>query len=317
MKITTIIPLYNKEKSIARAMQSVLNQHLACDCEHELIVIDDGSTDNSLATAAQIKAAHTDREITIYAQKNAGVSAARNQGIQLAKGQFVSFLDADDTYDAEFLNEICSLIANFPDAALFATRYRFIDAISASSRDAQFANTSEKRQQYLANYFDSATRGDLPVTSSSVCLDRATLLEIGGFPVNENMGEDQAVWSQFALQHPIAISQEVLANYYTLSDNSLMSAVKPCAEMPFSIRLQEALDQQRIPTHLIISVRAYIAGHLLDLVRRNIANQQFNSARRLLNDPRTKNLGLRKTYWSMRLTLALITHNLLSRQQRG
>lgn len=88
-KISVIIPLYNKERGIRRAIASVLSQTYQ---EFELIIVDDGSTDNSYNEATKI----SDNRIKIIRQENKGVSAARNRGIEESTGEWILFLDADD-----------------------------------------------------------------------------------------------------------------------------------------------------------------------------------------------------------------------------
>lgn len=89
--ISIIIPVYNAEKYINRCIKSIVNQSYS---ELEIIVVNDGSTDNSLSLCETI-AAQDDR-IKVISQENAGVSKARNTGIRLAKGEYVMFLDSDD-----------------------------------------------------------------------------------------------------------------------------------------------------------------------------------------------------------------------------
>ena len=88
--ISVIIPTYNCDRFIAQAIESVLNQK---DCEYEVIVIDDGSTDRTKKIVNQY--AHSIRYIH---QKNQGVAVARNRGIAEAKGELIAFLDADDYF---------------------------------------------------------------------------------------------------------------------------------------------------------------------------------------------------------------------------
>lgn len=92
--ISIIIPLYNAEKYIPETIQSVLNQTYK---NWELIIVDDGSTDNS----ANIVKSYIDEDTRIkyYHKKNTGVSETRNQGIKLAKGDYIAFLDADDVWE--------------------------------------------------------------------------------------------------------------------------------------------------------------------------------------------------------------------------
>lgn len=313
MKFSIVIPLYNKQDSIRRALQSVFDQVDYDATQYEVIVVDDGSNDNSLEIVNSIKREHGDRQITVYSQVNAGVSAARNRGLEIARSDYIAFLDADDTYEPNFLSEITGLINQFPSAAMFATAYRFVDTSAGTRRNAGIVGTQNSFEpQLLEDYFYSAANGDLPITSSSVCIRKNALEGVGGFPLGENMGEDQAVWSQIALKHPIAISPKVCANYFEATASSLMQVVAPSDEMPFSKRLQQQLDQGQVVNSQRSSLKKYIAGHLLDLVRRNLKAGDMSSARSLLDDRRTHKQFKRYLYWRaqfcvLRLTQAVRT----------
>lgn len=120
MKILTVIPLYNKSKTVARAIESVLHQdESSCD----ILIIDDGSTDDSYAVAGSIK---NDR-ITLHRQGNHGVSFSRNLGIKKAVEQdydYIAFLDADDYWLPNHLNQIKEAISTFPKADIYACNYK-------------------------------------------------------------------------------------------------------------------------------------------------------------------------------------------------
>ena len=93
--VSVIIPVYNVEKYISEAIESVLNQSLI---DIEVILIDDGSTDNSLLICEQFL--QKESRIKLLKQKNSGVSNARNNGLNLAIGKYVFFMDSDDTIDS-------------------------------------------------------------------------------------------------------------------------------------------------------------------------------------------------------------------------
>ena len=95
-KISVIIPVYNTKKYIARCLNSIISQTFK---DFEIIVIDDGSTDNSKNIIKDIMTKHTDVAINYIYQKNAGQAAARNLGISKAKGEYISFVDSDDYLD--------------------------------------------------------------------------------------------------------------------------------------------------------------------------------------------------------------------------
>lgn len=97
--VSVVMPVYNSEKFISEAIESVLNQSLK---EIELILVNDGSTDKSAVFCEQFS--QNNEKVRFLEQKNAGVSNARNNGLKLAKGEYVFFMDCDDTIDSEFLN---------------------------------------------------------------------------------------------------------------------------------------------------------------------------------------------------------------------
>jgi teichuronic acid biosynthesis glycosyltransferase TuaG len=94
MKISIITPCYNAEPYIARTIQSVQNQTIT---DWEMIIIDDGSIDNSVEIVKDI--ACNDQRIKLFQKENGGSASARNMGLALAQGEFIQFLDADDTIE--------------------------------------------------------------------------------------------------------------------------------------------------------------------------------------------------------------------------
>lgn len=96
--ISVIIPVYNVENFIEETIESVLLQSLK---NIEIILVDDGSIDKSLMICEQFS--QNDSRIKLLRQKNSGVSNARNNGLELAEGEYVFFMDSDDTIDSEFL----------------------------------------------------------------------------------------------------------------------------------------------------------------------------------------------------------------------
>jgi glycosyltransferase involved in cell wall biosynthesis len=116
MFVSVIIPLYNKERFIARAIRSVCAQTF---CDFELLVIDDGSTDRSADLARQ----YGDNRVRVISQDNAGPGAARNAGICAAKGEVLSFLDADDEWLPDFLKQSIGILDQHPDVASVTSGY--------------------------------------------------------------------------------------------------------------------------------------------------------------------------------------------------
>ncbi len=98
MKYSVVVPLYNKEEYVEKTLMSLFAQTIG---DYEVIVVDDGSTDNSYAVACRV--AEEQAQCRVLRQDNAGVAAARNKGAQLAEGEYLCFLDVDDWWEPTFL----------------------------------------------------------------------------------------------------------------------------------------------------------------------------------------------------------------------
>lgn len=117
MKISIIVPVYNCEKFIGRCIDSVLKQTYK---DYELILVNDGSTDNSLEIIQSYKNRYPSK-IVVETQDNAGAPAARNKGISLVRGEFLTFIDSDDYIDDDFLSK---LITNNESYDLIISGYK-------------------------------------------------------------------------------------------------------------------------------------------------------------------------------------------------
>ena len=121
--ISIIIPLYNKETAIASTVNSVLSQE--CEVPFEIIVVDDGSTDNSAKIVKEITS--VDTRVRYIHKCNEGASIARNTGISLAKGQWIGCLDADDLMDKNALRILYSMTQKYKDIVFVHANYYIID----------------------------------------------------------------------------------------------------------------------------------------------------------------------------------------------
>lgn len=111
-KFSIIIPVYNVENYIKRCLDSVKNQTYK---DYEVIIVNDGSTDKSIEIAKKY-------DFTIINQNNTGLSAARNNGVKKAKGEYIIFLDSDDYIDKDLLKELYESIDNNPDLIRYQIR---------------------------------------------------------------------------------------------------------------------------------------------------------------------------------------------------
>lgn len=119
---SVVMPVYNVEKYLHESIESVLNQTFK---DFELIIVNDGSSDESLNIAKQFK--EKDSRILILNQKNAGLSAARNAGIKRAKGQYIYFLDSDDYLKNDFLEKMFNIFTTKKVDTIFFLPETFID----------------------------------------------------------------------------------------------------------------------------------------------------------------------------------------------
>ena len=106
-KLSVIIPVYNSAEAIENTIGPILDN--ATD-EVELILVDDGSTDDSINIMNEIRKTRSDICITIYSQKHLGVSVARNKGLSLANGEYVYFCDSDDEIDPSLIGKLIKII---------------------------------------------------------------------------------------------------------------------------------------------------------------------------------------------------------------
>lgn len=114
--ISVVIPLYNKEASIAQSLKSVLSQEYD---DFEVVIVDDGSTDGSVGVVEAIN----DSRIRQIKQENGGPSKARNTGVKNAKGEWILFLDADDELEPDALEYFANLIRKFSDFKFFCAPF--------------------------------------------------------------------------------------------------------------------------------------------------------------------------------------------------
>ena len=205
LDITVVIPLYNNEKEISRAVESVLAQEFK---PVSIIIVNDGSTDESPEMAAK----YSDSRIQIIHQNNRGVSAARNAGIRSATSKYVAFLDADDEWMPQFLSEIHSLWKTFPSEAMYATRYIYQE--QNGRRRLPIIALPVEWKGIIPDYFAVAAYSDPPVWSSAVVIRKDLLDAIGGFPEDIRVGEDLLTWAKIAAKHQVVYSMATQAVFY-------------------------------------------------------------------------------------------------------
>lgn len=208
---SVIIPLFNKVNYIEKAIISVLRQTFH---NFELIILDDGSTDESVDVAYTIinnYPVEVQRKISVISQENKGVSSARNYGVELATFDYITFLDADDWWCDDYLERMKFLIDNYPVAGIYGCSYYKVR--NGKSIDAKIG-VNYNFDHGIINYFKvySLTLW-MPLTSISTVVKKSVFCDIGGFNSKLKLGEDFDLWARIASRYPVAYLNVPLAYY--------------------------------------------------------------------------------------------------------
>ena len=231
MKFSVVIPLYNKEHYIEATIQSVLNQ--TCQ-DFEVLVVDDGSRDNSLALARKFEC---DR-VRIIPQENQGVSVARNTGILNALGEFICFLDADDEWRPDYLATFDELTVKYPESAIFVTAY----AVNMGNGKINYSTRLEPETGCLPSYWLTLAKGYDFVWTSATTMRRDTLMEAGLFKPGEKIGQDLDMWARVARINPrVAYSNHICVNYNRAAEANARTRVRVAWAGAFIRDLEEEL----------------------------------------------------------------------------
>lgn len=200
---SVIVPLYNKRPYIRRCVDSILSQSFL---DFELIVVDDGSTDASHEVLENI----TDSRFKIIRQKNKGEGFARNAGMSIALGKWFAFIDADDMWLPNHLEELCRIINLVPSAGMVSTSsVKLIDG-------AGYSLEKIKDDLIIINeidYFFEASRNIGIINSSSTAIRSDIFKKMGGFG-KYKAGADLEYWARIALYYSVALSTRITIIYF-------------------------------------------------------------------------------------------------------
>ncbi|MGB7443734.1 MAG: glycosyltransferase [Coleofasciculaceae cyanobacterium] len=208
--ISVVIPVYNGEKTIHETINSVLKQSF---CDWELIVINDGSTDLTQSIVSSIK----DSRVKLFNYPNAGLSATRNRGIELATGNYISFLDADDLWSSDKLKSQLEALQLNPQAAVAYSWTDCINELGEFLRRGSYlkANGDVYAQLLLIDFIES---GSNPLVS------RDSLVKVGGFDESLSAGEDHDMWLRLAKHyHFVCVTEPQI--FYRVSHKSMSANI--------------------------------------------------------------------------------------------
>ena len=185
--VSVIIPTYNRGWILTEAIDSVLAQDYK---DYELIVVDDGSTDNTREILATYG-----RDIVVLRQTNKGVSAARNRGIAQAGGQLVAFLDSDDIWQPRKLSRQVDFFKLNPDAVINQTEEIWI-------RNGVRVNPKDRHRKPSGMIFERSL-GLCLVSPSAVMIQKTLFDAVGVFDENLPACEDYDLWLRISCRYPV------------------------------------------------------------------------------------------------------------------
>lgn len=221
IKLSVVIPLYNKEHEILRTLESVLSQRLL---PVEIVVVDDGSTDGGPEV---VESLHSPL-IRLVSQPNSGVSVARNRGVQEAQGTHICLLDADDFWEPEYLEQVMRLITLYPNCGLYGIGFNV-------SRDGGlYPNETQQAEGIVSDFFRTSMTRHL-IHTSSVTIPRALFLRAGGFPAGMKLGEDQYLWALLARDYAVCYSPRKLSTFNLLAENRSISVEGKAEHAPTDV----------------------------------------------------------------------------------
>lgn len=194
--VSVIIPAYNAEGFIVDTVHSALGQTFQ---DLEVIVVDDGSKDGTLAALEQFG-----NRIRVHQQANGGVAKARNTGVSLATGDWIAFLDADDLWLPEKLER---------QLAIPAVPMSYTDRINIGARGDLPERQGDLKPMHGGDLFVPLLREGNFITNTSVMMRRALFEQLGGFYTGLNGTEDWDLWIRVAERHPIGFVNEPLVKY--------------------------------------------------------------------------------------------------------
>ena len=278
---SVIIPVYNGEKFIDNAINSVISQTYK---DFELIIINDGSKDN---TSKVLEKYASNPKITIINQENGGVSLARNNGISRAVGSHIVFLDADDEWEAYHLETMARLIEKYPSAGLYGTFTRTELVNGDVISECKFFKDKDN-DVFLEDFFEEyhKDKSAKMFTVITTCISAEAIKKTGGFPVGCAIGEDLELSLRVAAYYPVVLCKTITATYK--KENSIATKIKSFdADWKFFDTVEELYADNTIPPSKKENLKKVMGWFTMRRCRHYIIDGQKRKAyKAYLNTPK-------------------------------
>lgn len=208
--VSVILPVFNAACFLERALDSIKNQSYPTD-RIEVLLVDDGSTDESLRIAE--KYAHKLHDLKVCSQPNQGVSSARNLAILLSNGDLIAFLDADDRWLPDKISKQVAVLEATPNVGLVHCGCTFVDQNGMRLKDWSRRSRVDQGDvllEYICDFF---------LITSSVMIPRFVLDDVGCFNESLKVGEDNDLFLRIVASYPIGCTPEPLLERTVRSDS--------------------------------------------------------------------------------------------------
>lgn len=265
-RISVVMPLFDKAPFVEAAIRSTLDNGPGV---FEVIVIDDGSRDNS----AEVVAAIDDPRIKLIRKANGGVSSARNVGLDHARGDWVAFLDADDFWLPGYVEALQTLIARYPRCGMVATRYVLQDDEGRRAGSPGASHFDEGVTLQVDDFYAAMAEGHFCCTCS-VAIRRDVIREAQlRFPTGEQLGEDLDVTFRAGEFAPVGLDPRPLVVYRDSNLGLRLSrTVARKLLIPVFERLDARLASGQFPAALRAGAEHYLRNHLKYLIYYAVEN---------------------------------------------
>ena len=274
-RFSIIIPVFNKEKFVAKTLKSALSQTFA---DFEIIVINDGSTDTSEAEILAI----TDERIHNFSKENEGVAIARNHGMSKASADYICFLDADDFWHPNFLATMNEHIRKLPNEKVFACAIE----IETNKRTFPAKYSIPKKGNYeIVNFFE-ASQKEAVLWTSSVCIHKEVFIKSGRFDKDLTVSEDTDLWIRIGLEYQVVFIWPILARY-VFDEKSISRSMDYIFEDQFFEKY--ASEEKRNPV-----LKKYMDLNRFSSVIKHNLNGDFKSGAIMYAEIDLKNLSKKK-----------------------
>jgi len=297
-RVSVVIPLYRKEDTIGRCINSILNQTMK---DFEVIVVFLSNNDSPSIGNEIMVDRHSDSRIRAIAQDGCGVSAARNQGVKEAKSDLIAFLDADDEWTPEHLEVLLRLRGEYPQAGAYGTACYITDGTELWQANYSPAIPTGLWEGVLDNYWKVADQRYFPpLSTSNLIIPKNVFWEIGGFNIGMTKGEDLDLWGRIALSYPIVFSWQGMGIYHIDGADRLTITDRRSREIPsgISVAAWMALDSGEVSPHLKQDLKERIDDIQIRLAWINLKAGRPDLARKNILENRTK-VRWWLSYWTM------------------